>query len=179
MDGRSWPFGIDSERVLAFIRRRIPASDDPMDLLQDVFLALVSRWNMGEKIENAMAWVLTVAARRAVDALRRRSRGEVSLDAGIEGTAASDIMDLADASAASESEAMEREELRGAIEDAISELPAEQREVFLMHEVEGLSFKEIAARTGAPLGTLLARKRYAVAKLRETVSRKIGTRKED
>ncbi len=166
MDGIPGIRGVDLERVKAFIRRRISPSDDPADIMQDVFLALVSRWNMGEKIHDAMAWMLTAAARRAVDALRRRSRAPGSLDSGPD-LDAGDILELADAGADAGGEAMEREELRAAIERAISGLPAEQRDVFVMNEIDGMGFNEIQARTGVPLNTLLARKRYAVMKLRE------------
>ncbi len=179
MDGILEPAMKEMQRLTAYIKGRIAPSDDPEDVMQDVFLALVSRWNMGDGIRDAMAWMLGVAARKAADALRRRSRRALSLDAMDEGISAGDIMDLADHSVGSEEEAAEREELRAAIEAAIGDLPPEQREVFVMHEIEGRSFGEIQARTGAPLNTLLARKRYAVLKLRKSLSRCLGTGKEE
>ena len=145
--------------------------------MQETFLAFYARWNIGQPIHNAVAWLVQTANHKIVDSYRRRSRASAlppaerprgDLDA-------SDLWDIADARALRPEDEVKRRELREALMKAIEMLPAEQRDVFLMTEVDGLSFREIQRRTGAPLNTLLSRKRYAVLKLRKELSRVLET----
>ena len=156
------PFGLtraEIERLLRYVKRKVGTPQDAEDVLQDVLLALVSRWNLGLPVADLGAWLYGVARNKIVDWYRRKSRYQ---DAD-----ASDLWDMADAHAATPQQEAARRELRKVLIDAIGKLPKEQREVFTLHEIDGLSFKEIQKRTGAPLNTLLSRKRYAVLKLRQ------------
>lgn len=158
-----------TDRLAAYVRRRVASLDDAEEIMQDAFLALYGRWNLGERIEDVFAWLFTVARRRIVDWYRHKSgRPDQSPEAA--DTDADALWELADARAETPTEKLERRELREAIMQAIGELPDKQREVFLMTEVDGLTYREIAERTGVPLNTLLSRKRYAVQKLRRALA---------
>jgi RNA polymerase sigma factor (sigma-70 family) len=168
------------ERLRRTVRNRIASAEESEDILQDVFLALVAKWNLGEKIHDAMAWALRTAANKIVDRYRQRPRQPLSLDGPADETlSAGDLWEMADADVAGPEEAAEREELRQILAEAVAALPEEQRRVFLASEVQGESFREMEARTGVPLGTLLSRKRYAVIKLRKKLSEKLVSFRED
>jgi RNA polymerase sigma factor (sigma-70 family) len=141
-------------RLRNFIRRRVADPRDAEDILQDVFSALVETSRL-LTIEHVTGWLFRVARNRITDLLR--SRLEVPLDF-------EDLLPSPDAGPEAE---YARRLLLEALERAIGELPPDQREVFIAHELEGRSFKNIAAATGVPLNTLLSRKRYAVLRLRE------------
>ncbi len=162
-------------RLRSFIRRRVIDQDEAEDILQDVFEELVEAWRLPEPIEQVGAWLFRVARNRIVDRFRKRK--EVPL-ADIGGGDARDgepgddpcdyRLDLALPSAdAGPEAAYARAALLDTLRDALDELPASQRDVFIAHELDGRSFKELAAATGVGVNTLLARKRYAVLHLRE------------
>jgi RNA polymerase sigma factor (sigma-70 family) len=138
----------ERSRLRGFIRRRVPDARDAEDILQDVFFALVEANRLLVPIDHVTGWLFRVARNRIIDLFRAR-RPEVS----------GERLVLDDVYA--------RGVLLEALEQAIGELPAEQRDVFIAHELEGRSFKEIAAATGVGVNTLLSRKRYAVLRLRE------------
>jgi RNA polymerase sigma factor (sigma-70 family) len=163
----------DIERLAAYVRRRVASLDDADEILQDAFMALYGRWNLGDKIEDVVAWLFTVARRRIIDWYRRKPRRPEQFPQGA-GTDAGELWELADSRAETPAQEAERRELRDAIMQAIAELPNEQREVFLMTEIDGLTYREIAERTGVPLNTLLSRKRYAIRRLREALARDHG-----
>jgi RNA polymerase sigma factor (sigma-70 family) len=168
MGERHEPPQSDVDRLAAYVRRRVASLDDADEIMQDAFLALYGRWNIGERIEDVLAWLFTVARRRIADWYRRR-QGRPQLLPDAADADAGDLWELADARTETPGEEAERAELREAIMQAIAGLPDEQREVFLMTEVDGLAYREIAERTGVPLNTLLSRKRYAVLKLRRAL----------
>lgn len=156
-------------RLAAFIRRRVADAADAEDILQDVFQEFVQATRLPEPIEQVGAWLFRVARNRIVDRFRKRRElplaGLADADAGLD---AEHRLDLALPAADGGPEAAyARHALLEALQDALEELPAEQREVFIAHELEGRSFKELATRSGVPLNTLLARKRYAVLHLRQ------------
>ena len=167
----------EMQRLLRYIRTRVASVEDSEDIMQDTFLAFYARWNIGQPIHNAVAWLVQTANHKIVDSYRRRSRASPLSPA--EGPRrdldASDLWDIADARALAPEEELLQQELREALVKAIQTLPAEQRDVFLMTEVDGLSFRQIQRRTGAPLNTLLSRKRYAVLKLRKELSKFLET----
>lgn len=166
--GPDEPARSDVDRLAAYVRQRVASLDDAEEIMQEAFLALYARWNLGDKIENALAWLFRVARHKIVDWYRRKGRAAVRLD-GPRDEDAADLWELADARAETPEETARRGELREALLAAIAELPADQREVFLMTEVDGLRFREIAERTGVPVNTLLSRKRYALQKLRKAL----------
>jgi RNA polymerase sigma factor (sigma-70 family) len=157
-------------RLHAFIRSRVPGEEDSWDILQDVFTALTARWNIGDALEDASAWLFRVARNRIADLYRRRSRRDASLEQllGVDGEGFSG--DLSDTLADGPDDLDQRIELRNLLLGVIRNLPPEQREAFVQTELRGRRFADISRETGIPLNTLLARKRYAVLKLRSAIS---------
>jgi RNA polymerase sigma factor (sigma-70 family) len=152
----------ERSRLSQFIRRRVPDRRDAEDVLQDVFFALVEANRLLMPIEHVTAWLFRVARNRIID-LFRKKRPE-SLPEDEEGPGLEDLLPSSEAGP----EALYiRSLLLEELELALGELPREQREVFIAHELEGRSFKEMAAATGLSVNTLLSRKRYAVLHLRE------------
>jgi RNA polymerase sigma factor (sigma-70 family) len=158
----------DESRLRAFIRRRVPDPRDAEDILQDVFCELVEANRLLMPVGHVTGWLFRVARNRITDLFRKKQPepfGETAVG-GDEGEMLR-LEDLLPSPDAGPDALYARGMLIEELELALDELPREQREVFLAHEVEGLSFKEIAARTGAGVNTLLSRKRYAVLHLRE------------
>lgn len=156
-------------RLAGFIRRSVRDQSDAEDILQDVFHEFVEAYRLPEPIEQVSAWLFRVARNRIVD--RFRKKRELPLDdiddAGDDDASADYRLDLALPSPDAGPEAQyARGLLLDALQQALADLPPEQREVFVAHEIEGLSFKQLAAHSGVPVNTLLSRKRYAVLQLR-------------
>src|SRR5260370_29475393 len=161
---------VDRERyrLLNFIRRRVPDPYDAEDILQDVFYELVEANRLLMPIDHITGWLFRVARNRIVDLFRKKKPVNFS-DAAIEGEDDESLQFeyLLPSPDAGPDALHARSVLLEALELALRELPSEQREVFVAHEIEGLSFKDIAGRTGVGVNTLLSRKRYAVLHLRE------------
>ena len=158
----------EQPRLRQFIRRRVPDPRDAEDVLQDVFYELVEANRLLMPIEHVTGWLFRVARNRITDLFRKRrpeSFGDSALpDEGDERLPLEDLLPSPDAGP----EALyARNVLLDELELAVEELPAEQREVFVAHELEGRSFKAMAEETGVSVNTLLSRKRYAVLRLRE------------
>jgi RNA polymerase sigma factor (sigma-70 family) len=159
----------EQSRLLNFIRRRVPDPRDAEDVLQDVFYKLVEANRLLMPIDHVTGWLFRVARNRITD-LFRKKRPESFSDAAVANQEADELLqfeDLLPSPDAGPETLYARSVLLDELELAIDELPEEQREVFVAHELEGRTFKEIAAQTGVPLNTLLSRKRYAVLHLRE------------
>ena len=155
-------------RLGNFIRRRIRDRDDAEDVLQDVLHEFVQAYRLPAPIEQASAWLFRTARNRIIDRFRKKKEQPLTdlLDADDEADSEYRL-DLALPAHDAGPEALyARTLLLKALQDALDELPANQREVFIAHELEGQSFKEMAAQSGVTLNTLLARKRYAVLHLR-------------
>lgn len=157
----------EQARLRNFIRRRVPDRADAEDILQDVFSELVEAYRLMQPIEQVGAWLFRVARNRITDLFRKREP-EALRD---QPTAAMDgepltLEDLLPSPGGGPEEAYFRSVLLEELDDALEELPEEQREVFIAHEFEGRSFKELAAETGLSVNTLLSRKHYAVIYLR-------------
>ena len=159
----------DEPRLRKFIRKRVADPGDAEDILQDVFYELVEAYRMTKPVEQVTAWLFRVARNRITDLFRRKSReaarnqretisedGEVLL-----------LEELLPSHDADPDAAYARSVLFEELDDALEELPEEQREVFIAHELMGYSFKELAAQSGVSVNTLLSRKHYAVLYLRE------------
>jgi RNA polymerase sigma factor (sigma-70 family) len=160
----------EESRLRNFIRRRVPDPRDADDILQDVFYELVEANRLLMPIEHVTGWLFRVARNRITDLLRKKKPENFSdaavarNDDGDEMLAFEDLLPSPDAGP----EALyARSVLLDELESAVDELPEDQREVFVAHEFQGRSFKEIAAETGVSVNTLLSRKRYAVLHLRE------------
>lgn len=160
----------ERSRLLGFIRRRVPDSADVEDLVQEVFAELVEANRLLMPIEHVTGWLFRVARNRITD-LFRKKKPEAFSDAAVEDADADGellrIEDLLPSPDAGPEALYARQVLLDELALALDELPREQREVFLAHELEGLSFKEIAAASGVKVNTLLSRKRYAVLHLRD------------
>ncbi len=158
----------EQSRLRRFIRRRVPDARDAEDILQDVFAELVEANRLLMPIDHVTGWLFRVARNRITD-LFRRKRPERFRDAALAGEDAEPprLEDLLPSPGAGPDAIYARRVLLDALVLALEELPAEQREVFVAHELEGRSFKQIAAETGVGVNTLLSRKRYAVLHLRE------------
>ncbi|WP_171985313.1 RNA polymerase sigma factor [Burkholderia cenocepacia] len=155
-------------RLGNFIRRRIRDPDDAEDVLQDVLHEFVQAYRLPAPIEQASAWLFRTARNRIIDRFRKKKEQPLTdlLDADDEADSEYRL-DLALPAHDAGPEALyARTLLLKALQDALDELPANQREVFIAHELEGQFFKEMAAQSGVTLNTLLARKRYAVLHLR-------------
>jgi RNA polymerase sigma factor (sigma-70 family) len=158
----------EQSRLRNFIRRRVPDPRDAEDVLQDVFYRLVEANRLLMPIEHVTGWLFRVARNRITD-LFRKKKPELFSDAVSEDEEgeALQIEDLLPSPDAGPEALYFRNLLLDELALALDELPDEQREVFVAHELEGRSFKELAEETGVSVNTLLSRKRYAVLHLRE------------
>jgi RNA polymerase sigma factor (sigma-70 family) len=158
----------ERSRLVNFIRRRIRDPNEAEDVLQDVFHEFVQAYRLPAPIEQASAWLFRAARNRIID-LYRKKKEQPLTDLSVDEDDAGDAyrLDLALPAHDAGPEALyARAVLLKALQDALDELPANQREVFVAHELEGRSFKDMAADSGVTINTLLARKRYAVLHLR-------------
>ncbi len=161
---------IDREktRLRNFIRRRVADQRDVEDILQEVFYELVETYRLMKPIEQIGAWLFRVARNRITDLFRKRKPEASTNDPVVaEDGESLTLEDLLPSRDAGPEAAYARTVLLDELEDALEDLPEEQREVFLAHEIEGRSFKELAVETGLSVNTLLSRKHYAVIHLRE------------
>ena len=158
----------EGSRLRNFIRRRVPDQADAEDIVQEVFYELVEANRLLMPIDHITGWLFRVARNRITD-LFRKKRPEPFSDATLESEEGEMLRfeDLLPSPDAGPEALYIHSVMLEELEQALSELPPEQREVFLAHEVEGRSFKELSATTGINVNTLLARKRYAVLHLRE------------
>jgi len=158
----------ERSRLRNFIRRRVPDPSDVEDIVQEVFYKLVEANRLLMPIEHVTGWLFRVARNRITD-LFRKKKPETFSDAAVEDEDGEllRIEDLLPSPDAGPEALYVRNVLLDELELALDELPEEQRKVFVAHELEGRSFKEIAAQTGVSVNTLLSRKRYAVLHLRE------------
>jgi RNA polymerase sigma factor (sigma-70 family) len=154
-------------RLRQFIRRRVSDPRDAEDVLQDVFSALVEANRLLMPIDHVTGWLFRVARNRITDLFRRKRPEGLAEAAVVEDGEPLGLEDLLPSPDAGPEALYARSVLLDELETAIEELPEEQREVFAAHEIEGRSFKDMAAETGASINTLLSRKRYAVQRLRK------------
>lgn len=158
-------------RLRNFIRRRVLDAAEAEDILQETLYELVAAHRLMQPIEQAGAWLMRVARNRIIDRFRKKGTEPFSTrsltrfdDEDDEGASLEDL--LPSVAPGPEGEAI-RQVLLEQVEDALESLPREQREVFIAHELEGASFKELSARWDVSVNTLLSRKRYAILALRE------------
>jgi RNA polymerase sigma factor (sigma-70 family) len=155
-------------RLRRFIRRRVGDAEEAEDILQDVFYELLLAYRLMEPVEHVGAWLFRVARNRITDLFRKKKPdpmpgGTGALSEDGEELSLEDFLPSPDKGPEA---AYARAVLLDELDAALDELPEEQRDVFVAHEMEGRSFKEMAAETGVSINTLLSRKRYAVLHLR-------------
>ena len=165
-------FRSDRRRLFDFIRRRVRTEADAEDILADVFYQMVASYSVTEPIEKVTSWLLTVARNKIIDWYRKRkpeSFRQREDESALPSNLPLNLEDILFDPGQNPDVLYERSQLWTELADALEDLPVEQRDVFIMHELEGISFKEIAEITGEPVNTLLSRKRYAVLYLREAL----------
>ena len=158
----------EQSRLRSFIRRRVADPRDAEDILQDVFYELVEANRLLMPIDHITGWLFRVARNRITDLFRKKKPERLSESASADESGERlQLEDLLPSPDAGPEALYARQLLLDELESAVDELPEEQREAFVAHELDGRSFKEMAAETGVNVNTLLARKRYAVLHLRE------------
>ena len=162
-------------RLLAFIRRRIPDETEAEDVLQDVFAELVESYRMLKPVEQAAAWLFRVARNKITDLYRRKKTVSLENEMSAYTTEGDEnsllLADILPAADDAPENRLLRETLMEALSDALAELPAAQRQVFIWHELEEKTFREMEEETGVPLKTLISRKHYAVQHLRKRLQK--------
>lgn len=161
----------ERSRLGNFIRRRVADPTDAEDILQDVFFEFVEAYRLPAPIEQASAWLFRVARNRIIDRFRKKRELPINDSPNDQDDSDTEYrLDLALPAVDAGPDALyARSVLLKALQDALDELPANQRDVFIAHELEGKSFKDMALESGVTLNTLLARKRYAVLQLRSSL----------
>ena len=160
----------ERKRLFSFIRNRVASDEDAEDILQDVFYEFTESVRMMKPIERVASWLFTVARNKITDSYRKKRPVPLAKLAA-HGTNDDGeeffLTDLLSESSDNADTAMVRRTIMEAIQEALAELPKEQRDVFVWHELDDMSFNEIAEKTGVTVNTLLSRKRYAVLYLRK------------
>lgn len=156
----------ERRRLLKFIRQRVRREQDAEDILQDVFYQLIAGCSVTEPIEKLTSWLFTVARNKIIDWYRKRRQEPLPANKD-DPSASLSLEEILFDPQQNSNQVYMRSLIWEELAEALDQLPDEQREVFVMHELEGKSFKEIAELTGEPVNTLLSRKRYAVLFLRE------------
>lgn len=161
----------ERKKLLKFIRTRVANDEDASDILQDVFFQLASNRGMVDTIENMASWLYRVTRNKIIDWYRKRKPESIDTMAAFDDDEEegyfSNLAALSSASSDNPDVLFERQLIWDTMYQALNELPEDQREVFILHELENKSFNEIAEITGVSVNTLLSRKRYAVLHLRE------------
>lgn len=157
-------------KLFAFIRQRVDSSSDAEDVLQDVFEELTEAYRLTTPIEQVASWLIRVAKNKIIDRYRKKKTLALEDQKFAVGDGEDEpllIADLLKGNGSSPDSNFDNNLLWSMIEEGLDELPPEQRDVFVWHELDGKSFVEISAETGVSVNTLLSRKRYAVLHLRE------------
>ena len=171
MQAKEQTFLKEKDRLLSFIRNRVSTVEEAEDILQDVFFQFVAGYDTIESLDRVTSWLFSVARNKIIDRYRKESArprrtdfaGQTGSDEEVPITLQEILPDLGN----TPEDAYMKEVLWYAIVDALEELPAEQREIFVLNEMEDRSFREISEETGVSINTLLSRKRYAILALRK------------
>lgn len=161
----------ERKRLLHFIRQRVSNASDAEDILQDVFYQFTEYLRLGSQVDSITGWLFAVTRNKITDWFRKKKETPFSdFTREIEGEEVLFLPELLSDRNMEADTPMAKKIMSEAIMEAIGELPADQRQVFLQHELEGKSFKEMSEETGIGVNTLLSRKRYAVLFLRERLA---------
>jgi len=156
----------ERSRLFDFIRRRVRTTEDAEDILQDVFYQFLANNSVTAPIEKLTSWLFRVASNKIIDWYRKKRPDLLPRDEH-NPSEPLNLEDILFDSSMSPDTLYGRSVVWSELADALEDLPEEQREVFVLNELEGKTFREIAAETGDPINTLLSRKRYAVLALRD------------
>lgn len=171
MQAKEQTFLQEKDRLLSFIRNRVATSEEAEDILQDVFFQFVAGYDTIESLDRVTSWLFSVARNKIIDRYRKESvrpkRRDLLWHADNEGESPITLQEILPDLGNTPEDAVMREVIWAAIMDALDELPADQRAVFILNEMEDKSFREIAEETGTSINTLLSRKRYAILALRK------------
>lgn len=162
----------ERKRLLGYIRNRIPDHVEAEDILQDVFYQLTIGFRDIRRIENLTAWIYKVADNRITDLIRKKKPVKISYSDNARDSEDGPLLleEILPSLGSTPEDDELKELIWEAIEETLSELPEEQRSVFIANEFDGKGFKEIAEETGTGINTLISRKRYAVLALRENLN---------
>ncbi len=165
----------EKDRLLSFIRNRVSTAEEAEDILQDVFFQFVSGYETIESLDRVTSWLFSVARNKIIDRYRRDAARPKRTDLGVKAAAEEDapitLQEILPDLGNTPEDRYFREVIWDAVMDALDELPAEQREIFILNEIEERSFREIAEETGVSINTLLSRKRYAILALRKRLQK--------
>lgn len=161
----------EKDRLLSFIRNRVSSTEEAEDILQDVFYQFVAGFDSIESLDRVTSWLFSVARNKIIDRYRRDAarpqRTDFGLASGADDDAPLTLQEILPDLGTSPEDLYLREAIWEAVMEALEELPADQREIFIQNEMEEKSFREIAEATGVSINTLLSRKRYAILALRK------------
>ena len=165
----------EKDRLLGFIRNRVSTLEEAEDILQDVFYQFVAGYETIESLDRITSWLFSVARNKIIDRYRRDStrpkRSDLELLSGSDDGSPLTLQEILPDFGNTPEDVLLREAIWEAIMDALDELPEEQREIFILNEIEERSFREIAEQTNVSINTLLSRKRYAILSLRKKLQR--------
>jgi len=175
MQAKEQTFLKEKDRLLNFIRNRVSSVEEAEDILQDVFYQFVAGYETIESLDRVTSWLFSVARNKIIDRYRRDAarpkRADFALQAGMDEDAPMTLQEILPDLGNTPEDSFLREAIWDAIMDALDELPSEQREIFVLNELEERSFREISEETGVSINTLLSRKRYAILALRKKLQR--------
>lgn len=171
MQAKEQTFLKEKDRLLSFIRNRVSTVEEAEDILQDVFFQFVVGYETIESLDRVTSWLFSVARNKIIDRYRKEStrprRAEFTGQTGTDDETPITLQEILPDLGNTPEDAYLKEVLWDAIVDALDELPADQREIFILNEMEDRSFREISEETGISINTLLSRKRYAILALRK------------
>jgi RNA polymerase sigma factor (sigma-70 family) len=161
----------EKDRLLSFIRNRVSSTEEAEDIMQDVFYQFVAGFDGIESLDRVTSWLFSVARNKIIDRYRRDAsrpkRTDLGLAAGSDDDTPITLQEILPDLGNTPEDVYLREMIWDAIMEALDDLPAEQREVFIQNEIEERGFREISEETGVSINTLLSRKRYAILTLRK------------
>lgn len=165
----------EKDKLLGFIRGRVSSLEEAEDILQDVFYQFVAGFETIESLDRVTSWLYAVARNKIIDRYRRDASRPVRTDFGFSASSDEDgpltLQEILPDLDSSPESLLLKEAIWDEITEALAELPQEQREIFILNEVEGRSFRELAEEEGVSINTLLSRKRYAILSLRKRLQR--------
>jgi RNA polymerase sigma factor (sigma-70 family) len=165
----------EKDRLLSFIRNRVSSTEEAEDILQDVFYQFVAGFDTIESLDRVTSWLFSVARNKIIDRYRRDAsrpqRTDLSLQLGQDDDTPITLQEILPDLGNTPEDKYFREMIWETIMEALEELPVEQREIFILNEMEEKGFREISEETGVSINTLLSRKRYAILALRKKLQR--------
>jgi len=171
MQAKEQTFLKEKDRLLSFIRNRVSTLEEAEDILQDVFFQFVAGYETIQSLDRVTSWLFSVARNKIIDRYRKESsrpqRTDFTWQKGHDEETPLTLQEILPDLGNTPEDALLKEVIWDAIMEALDELPADQREIFILNEMEERSFREISAETGVSINTLLSRKRYAILALRK------------